>query len=131
MNLIQKLKNIQFETKNDRFYKNTGIYNEVMYLIHCVNLSFARCQTEGGTKLISTKNKETIFASEAFAYVSGESSIYIECTVLVCLAADITSECSLCLKNNRKRREIAIGDQSTERTTIIKSPVFYIIDKGN
>ena len=64
--------------------------------------------------------------------MSGDSSIYVECTILVCLASDSTKPCSLCLGNvNRKRREATMDDeQSTEQTTIIKSPVFYIVDKG-
>ena len=82
--------------------------------------------------MISTENKETIFTSEAFTYITGENSIYVECTVQVCLASDSTTPCSLCLEHsNRKRREVTMDDeQSTEQTTIIKSPIFYIVDKG-
>jgi len=93
-------------------------------------LIFDRCNTEPGTKLISTQNKETIFTSEAFTYITGENSIYVECTVHVCLASDNTRSCSLCLggPGKRKRREVTVNDdQATDQTTIIKSPVFYII----
>ena len=91
-----------------------------------------RCETEPGTDIIYTKNKETVFVSEAFTYVSGEKSIYVECTVLVCFENSGVSECVLCDDiGKRKRREVTIGDQATEQTTVIKSPIFYVISKGN
>ena len=69
---------------------------------------------EKGTTLISTTNKDSVFSSEAFRYLTGRS-VYIECVVRVCLMSSAEPDCLLCSNNvDRKRREVTVDGQSKD-----------------
>ena len=90
-----------------------------------------RCEFEVETSQLSYSDHTTVFNTEAFRYASSGSSIYVECRVRVCLDADGSPQCTSC-PNSRRRRDIT--DESAEplksEVVSVKSPIFYIIDKG-
>ena len=91
-----------------------------------------RCTTEVGTLFLSTKNKETTFKIEAFRYLSGGNYVFVECLILVCLVTDVNPECKMCLEQRKRREVINDPNNKLEEPRIIKSSMFYVVDKkGN
>ena len=69
---------------------------------------------------------------EAFRYLSGGSSVYIECIIRVCLTNDPSLECKLCLTQRKRREVIEDSNNDVEERRIVKSSVFHVVDtKGN
>ena len=88
---------------------------------------------EGSFWVGASTAKSTSFKTEAYRYLGvSNSAITVECLVKVCLSSDGTPSCTFC-NSGRKRREVT--DETSDETpsgqmTVVKSPVFYIIDKG-
>ena len=82
--------------------------------------------------------KQTVFKTEAFRFLPSGNKIFVECLIRVCLDTDSTLDCSLCGSApsvGRKRRDVAqqIEGNSKEQasqTMTVKSPVFYILERG-
>uniref|UniRef100_A0A7M5UTH4 ZP domain-containing protein n=1 Tax=Clytia hemisphaerica TaxID=252671 RepID=A0A7M5UTH4_9CNID len=90
------------------------------------------CQTEPGTSWISATEAISTFKTEAFRYLSAsENKIFAQCLVRVCLDTQTSAECTLCPPTlKRKRRSIEEEEKTSVRQmALVKSPVFYIIDK--
>ena len=69
---------------------------------------------------------------EAFQYLSGGSSVYIECVIRVCLTNDNSLECKQCLTQRKRREVIEDSNNNVEERRIVKSSVFYVVDtEGN
>ena len=93
-----------------------------------------RCDTEVETTITTATDASTIFNTEAFRFLPSGNSVYVECLVRVCLDSDPAQECTLCpTSGKRKRRAITDGSNAPlvdSQTATIRSPIFYIIDKG-
>ena len=88
---------------------------------------------EPGTSWVANPTDgSSIFKTEAFRYLAAANNkIYAQCLVRVCLDTQSSAECTLCTPGLRKRRSTEEEDESTVgQMTVVKSPVFYIIDKG-
>jgi len=93
-----------------------------------------RCDMEPGTSWVANpSDASSIFKTEAFRYLAAANNkIYAQCLVRVCLDTQSTDECTLCTPGLRKRRSTEEEDESTVgQMMVVKSPVFYIIDKEN
>jgi len=91
-----------------------------------------RCDMESGTSWVANpSDASSIFKTEAFRYLAAANNkIYAQCLVRVCLDTQSTDECTLCTPGLRKRRSTEEEDESTVgQMMVVKSPVFYIIDK--
>jgi len=91
-----------------------------------------RCDMEEGTQWVSSPNDTFhIFRTEAFRYLGVGNTVHVECLVRVCLDTVSVQECTHCPFSGRKRREVtAEGSSSTTGTmSVVKSPIFYIIDR--
>lgn len=79
--------------------------------------------------IYKSMNNETGWQTEAYRYLSPSSdAIYVECLIRICLETDRSGECSHC--SSKQRREADDGNPSSEGMAYIKSPVFYIVEKG-
>jgi len=92
-----------------------------------------RCTMESGTSWFSNPtDAESVFKTEAFRYLSASGNkIYTQCLVRVCLDTQTSAECTLCSPGlKRKRRSTEEEEEpSVGQMALIKSPVFYIIEK--
>jgi len=95
-----------------------------------------RCTMETGTSWVSNpSDAESVFKTEAFRYLAAsENKIYAQCLVRVCLDTQTSAECTLCTPGlntlKRKRRSTEEEEEpSVGQMAMVKSPVFYIIDK--
>lgn len=93
-----------------------------------------RCPTDHGTKFLQKGQLTSSWKTEAFRYLSEPSSrVYVECEVRVCKSSDISGPCSYpqCKYTPlRKRREVSTEPSITSNEmSVIKSPVFFIVDK--
>lgn len=87
-----------------------------------------RCSADVGTTKPTSTDKQTNWYTEAYRYLGdANSAVYVECLVRVCLNSDTSDECSFCPA--RKRRDVDNEESSTGQMAIVKSPVFYIIEK--
>lgn len=92
------------------------------------NLINSRCIDDSGSRSLTSTDKLTSWETEAFRYLSdSNSAIYVECLVRVCLDTDSTAECTFC-PSKRKRRDVNSAESSGEMA-LIKSPIFYIVEK--
>jgi len=92
------------------------------------NLIDNRCASDVGTVLTAPADKQAVFTTEAFRYIGvGTSEVYIECLVLVCQNTNIAGNCGAC--GARKKRALSDSDKSATELEIVKSPIFYIIEK--
>ena len=84
---------------------------------------------EPGTSWVSPPaDKVSVFKTEAFRYFGSSNSVYAQCLVRVCLDTQQSDECKLC-GSARKRRN-AEDESDGGEMIMVKSPVFYIIDRG-
>jgi len=90
-----------------------------------------RCVMEPGTSWFSAPTeKQSIFKTEAFRYLAATNNeIYAQCLVRVCLDTQDSQECTLCPFSGRKRRSTEEESSTVGQMAVVKSPVFYIIDK--
>ena len=91
-----------------------------------------RCDFEPGSSWISNPTEtESIFKTEAFRYLAAsQNKIYAQCLVRVCLDTQVSQECTLCTNAKRKRRSTEEDEKTTVgQMALVKSPVFYIIDR--
>ncbi|XP_066932196.1 uncharacterized protein [Clytia hemisphaerica] len=92
-----------------------------------------RCTMETGTSWVSNpSDAESVFKTEAFRYLAAsDNKIYAQCLVRVCLDTQTSAECTLCTPGlKRKRRSTEEEEEpSVGQMAMVKSPVFYIIDK--
>jgi len=92
-----------------------------------------RCTMESGTSWVSNPTESvSVFKTEAFRYLaSNNMKIYAQCLVRVCLDTQVSDECTLCTPGiTRKRRSTEEEEQTTVgQMAMVKSPVFYIIDR--
>lgn len=95
------------------------------------NLISNRCTMEPGTSWVANPTHAlSIFKTEAFRYLSDSSgAIYAQCLVRVCLDSESTSECTLCTPGLRKRRNTEEEVDTLGQMALLKSPVFYIVDR--
>lgn len=77
-------------------------------------------------------NKLSIFRTEAFQFASAGNTVYVECMVRICLLSDASPECSINCPNRMMYRRDVIGELTVgkSQTATVKSPIFYVIDKG-
>lgn len=91
-----------------------------------------RCPTDPGTKYLQVGQLSSSWKTEAFRYLNGLSSrVYVECEVRVCKSSDYSRACMFVpCQNTRKRREV-FNEPSLKSSemVVIKSPVFFIVDK--
>jgi len=86
-----------------------------------------RCADDEGTSIGIIDSTSTEWTTEAYRYIGeADSSIYVECLVRVCLKTETSGDCQTC--GSRKRRDVD-DDQSTGQMALVRSPVFYIIEK--
>jgi len=92
-----------------------------------------RCDMESGTSWVSNPtDTESVFKTEAFRYLAAtQNKIYAQCLVRVCLDTQGSQECTLCAPGLKRKRR---STEEEEKTTVgqmamVKSPVFYIIDR--
>lgn len=85
---------------------------------------------EQGTYWIGNpSDKVSTFKTEAFYFLASSNAIYVECLVRVCLSNDTSQECVMC--GTRKRRDVESRSKiENSQIVFVKTPVFYIIDKG-
>ena len=84
---------------------------------------------EPGTSWVSPPSDESsVFKTEAFRYFGSSNKVYVQCLVRVCLDTQQSDECKLC-SSKRKRRN-AEAESNEGQTILVKTPVFYIIDRG-
>jgi len=90
-----------------------------------------RCSMEEQTSWVGKQqDKLSIFKTEVFRYVNGNSNgVYLECMVQVCLNSDQNGKCSFCQSQGRKRRDTNVDNNDFDKLSMVKSSVFYIIDR--
>jgi len=100
------------------------------------SLVYNKCKTEAGTSWMSMPQaKKSEFKTEAFRYLVGGGSVYVQCFVRVCLTSEDSPECTLC-NNTRKRRDVGSNSMMTSRSVddsagdiaLVQSKGFYIIE---
>jgi len=100
------------------------------------SLVYNKCKTEAGTSWMSMPQaKKSEFKTEAFRYLVGGGSVYVQCFVRVCLTSETSPECTLC-NNTRKRRDVGSTSMMTSRSVdnsagdiaLVQSKGFYIIE---
>ena len=81
--------------------------------------------------IYKSMNNVTEWQTEAYQYLSSSSdAVYVECIVRICLLdTDKSAECSHCSSRKRRDGDGESSDPSSEMA-FIKSPVFFIIEKG-
>ena len=99
-----------------------------------------RCTLEQRTYWVGFPTAlETVFKTEAFRFLPSGNTIHVECVVRMCLMYDADPNCDSCLTPGppiRMLRGLSAGQlestgfRDSKPTVIVKSSMFYIIEKG-